>query len=320
MYKSYFKIGWRNLLKNKGFGMINIVGLSIGVSACLLIALFILHEMSYDKHIPDSENIYRLTQYFNVDGKDEWGVHHPAPMASTMKSDFIEIEKAGRIMDNPQRYGAGSNEIQVEGNTQQFHETGFAYADQSILDMLHIPFIHGDGSSALEVPFSIVFSESKSKKFFKNENPVGKIIYLNGKENQPFVISGVMKDFPANSNFDYEFFITLKGATFYDEGEEARWSQRNFTNLVQIRSGTDIVAFKKKLTEVMYDNYILPFYRNSGRTKCRALSDSIKIGASTVARHSFIFRPNQRREIAWRYPIHMDLCLDSFFYPCHCLH
>jgi putative ABC transport system permease protein len=267
MYKSYFKIGWRNLLKNKGFGVINIVGLSIGVSACLLIALFILHEMSYDKHIPDSENIYRLTQYFNMDGKDEWGVHHPAPMASTMKSDFIEIEKAGRIMDNPQRYGAGSNEIQVEGNTQQFHETGFAYADQSILDMLHIPFIHGDGSSALEVPFSIVFSESKSKKFFKNENPVGKIIYLNGKENQPFVISGVMKDFPANSNFDYEFFITLKGATFYDEGEEARWSQRNFTNLVQIRSGTDIVAFKKKLTEVMYDNYILPFYRNSGRTK-----------------------------------------------------
>ena len=181
MYKSYFKIGWRNLLKNKGFGMINISGLGIGVSACLLITLFILHEMSYDKQIPNSENIYRLTQYFNVEGKDEWGIHHPAPMASTMEVDFEEVEKAGRIMDNPQRYGAGSNEIRIEGQTQQFHETGFAYADQSILDMLHVPFVHGSNKSALTEPFSIVFSESKAKKYFRDENPVGKIIYLNGR-------------------------------------------------------------------------------------------------------------------------------------------
>ena len=76
-----------------------------------------------------------------------------------------------------------------------------------------------------------------------------------------------MKDFSANSNFHYDFFITLKDALFYDEGEEARWSQRNFTNLVQIQPGTDIPSFKKKLTEVMYDKYILPFYRSTGRTK-----------------------------------------------------
>jgi len=265
MIRNYFKIAWRNLLKNKGFSIINITGLGIGIAACLLISLFILHEKSYDKHIPNAENIYRLIQYFNIEGKDEWGASHSANMASTIEREFDEVEKAGRILDNPQRYGAGSNEIKIEGQSRQFHEEGFAYADQSTLDIFHVPFVYGDASTALNKPFTVVFSESKAKKYFGNENPVGKTIYINGNNDQAFTISGVMGDFKENSNFNYDFFITLKEAVFFDEGEETRWTQRNFFNYLQIKPGTDIARFEKRLTNVMYTNHILPAYRNAGR-------------------------------------------------------
>lgn len=267
MYKSYFTLGWRNLVRNKGFGAINIVGLGIGVAACMLIGLFIHHEMSYDQHVPDSENIYRITQYFNVDGEDRWGLSHPAAMAPTVETDFAEVVKAGRIMDNPSRYGAGANKVQVEDSPQQFHETGFAYVDQAMIDLLQIPFLHGNATSALDQPFTMVISNSKALKYFRNENPVGKTIYLNGRKEQPYTITGVMQDFPGNSNFSYEFLMTLNEAPFYDQGEQARWSQRNFLNFIKVQPGTDIRALETKLTEIMLGKYIVPFYRSTGRTK-----------------------------------------------------
>src|SRR5690606_13272286 len=148
----YFKIAWRNLLKQKGFSLINIVGLGIGVAACILISLFIYHETSYGKQVPNHENIYRLTQYFHIDGEDFWGAHHPAIMASTVKNEFDQVKNAGRLMDNNLFFGGGDNQVSFGNSPKQFYESGFAYADQSILDIFHIPFLWGDASEALNAP------------------------------------------------------------------------------------------------------------------------------------------------------------------------
>ena len=266
MIRNYFKIAWRNLMKHKVFSIINITGLSIGVSACLLISLFITHELSYDKDVPDSENIYRLLHYFNIDGSTEWGAHHSALMASTIEMEFDEVIRAGRIMDNPLQYGAGSNEVSFHDEPLQYHEEGFAYADQQILDIFELPFIHGNRVTALAEPRTIVISESKAKKYFENENPVGKTLYLNGRQNEAYTISGVYRDFPENSNLNYDFLLTLKGVEF-EPGEQTRWTQRNYLNFLQLKPQTNLKQFEKRLTTVIFDNHLLPAYRDAGRGK-----------------------------------------------------
>ncbi len=260
MLRNYFKIAWRTLLKHKGFTFINITGLAIGFASCILITLYIIHETSYDKYLLNSENIYRVVGEFNEDGVMEKGIHHSAPVAQTLEADFGEVDKAGRILDIPLFNGAGNNEIRVEGEIREFHEEGFAYADQSIIDIFNLTMIYGDASSVLKEPNTLVISNKKAKKYFMDQNPVGQSIILNGDQASPFKITGVMEDFPSNSHMDYDFFLTLSGVEF-GEGEQTRWSQFNYYTYVQLKPTTNIVEFNEKLTSTIRDTYLIPFLK-----------------------------------------------------------
>src|SRR3989337_3999974 len=107
MIKNYFKIAWRNLLKQKIYSAIKIGGLALSIATCLLIALYVKHELNYDKSWPDADRIYRIVEEYNDNGKIELGVDWPAPMAKAIAEDFPEVEKAGRLMPDPSFYGAG---------------------------------------------------------------------------------------------------------------------------------------------------------------------------------------------------------------------
>ncbi len=263
MFKNYLKIAWRNLLKNKGFTLINIVGLSIGVAACILISAYIIHESSYDKAVANSKNIYRLINRDIVDGRIDDGVHFSANMASTVAKDFAEVENAGRVMDNGLFYGAGSNEIRIEGQQVQQHEEGFTYADQSIVDIMDIKMVRGEASSALSEPFTLVISEKMAKKYFGELNPVGKSIYLNGNNDEPFRINAVMEDFASNSHMAYDFLITLSGVEF-GEGEQTRWVQNNYQTYIKLRPEAQLQAFEDKMTKGIVNNYLKPAYDAGG--------------------------------------------------------
>lgn len=266
MIRNYIKIAWRNLIRNKVFSAINIVGLSIGVAACLLITLFIVDETSYDIQIPNRDNVYRLTHFAKVDGVEGWGAHHSALMASTIHREFEEVENAGRLLDNELMYGAGSNEISLNEAPAQYHEEHFAYADQAIIDIFDLEMIEGEATSALTTPLTIIISESKAKKFFNNKSAIGQVIYLNGDTSEPYKITGVYKDFPKASNFDYKFLLTLKGVEF-GEGEQTRWTQNNYFNFIQLKPDTDVAIFEDRMTQVILNNYILAAYKNDGYDK-----------------------------------------------------
>ncbi|MEM6865570.1 MAG: ABC transporter permease, partial [Bacteroidota bacterium] len=263
MIKNYLKIAWRNLLKNKVFSLINIIGLSFGVAACLLISVYIIHESSYDKHVANSSNIYRMMGQYLIDGRISESIHFSANMAPTVLHDFAEVENSGRLMENSLFYGAGSNEIRIAGQQMQHHEEGFTYADQSIIDILDIQMVYGDASSALSEPNTLVISETISKKYFGNSNPVGKVIYLNNNNDTPFRINGVMQDFPSNSHLDYTFLITLKGVEF-GEGEQTRWTQNNYFTYIVLKEGVDVIQFEKKMSNRLINDYILPASREAG--------------------------------------------------------
>ncbi|WP_276390049.1 ABC transporter permease [Eudoraea chungangensis] len=291
MFINHIKIAWRNLLKNKGFTFINIIGLSIGVAACVLISIYIVHERSYDKKIENSENIYRMINRYISDGTINDGIHFSANTAPTVLSDFPEVMQSGRIMDNELFWGAGSNEIRIGGEQRQHHEERFTYADQAIIDIMQIPMVHGVSETALAEPNTVVISERISRKYFGTGNPIGKVIYLNGNNGLPFRINGVMKDFSSNSHMDYDFLITLEGVEF-GEGEQTRWTQNNYYTYITLRSDADPKAFEEKMSNHLIEEYIVPAnetagyvipedFKNQFFIKLQALTD-INLYSSTI--------------------------------------
>src|SRR6476619_439022 len=156
MFKNYLRIAARHLVKQKMYSAIKIGGFALSIAACLLIALYIKDELSYDKNWTNADRIYRITGEYKINGKVESGADWPAPMAKALKEDFPEVEKAGRFMDAPLFYGAGGNQLRKVDEEQNAFEQGFSYADQDMLDMLEVPMVYGDRVRALSEPNTMV--------------------------------------------------------------------------------------------------------------------------------------------------------------------
>lgn len=263
MLKNHFLTAWRSLRRNKLVSAINVLGLSIGVAACLLISLYIIHEISYDKFVPDNERIFRLYQPFVLDGELKSGAHFSANTAPTIANDFPEVEATGRFMDNALFYGAGSNNISFGENHTQYREEGFSYADQSVVEILQIPMVEGDLHSALADPGTVVISKSKADKYFPNESVLGKTMYLNNNYDEPFRISAVMQDLPSNSHLNYDFLLTLTDVEF-GEGEQTRWLQSNYFTYLKLKPEIDPASFSDKLTSHIFSTYIIPALEEGG--------------------------------------------------------
>ena len=262
MIKNYLLIAWRNLLKQRVYSFIKICGFALSIAAFLLIALFIRDELSYDKSWPDADRIYRVTGEFNNKGKMERGVDWPAPMAKVLKEEFPEVEKAGRLMDAPLFYGAGSNQVRPAGALQNSFENGFTYFDQELLDILQLPFSYGDRRSALGEPNTVVISKSKADKYFPGENPVGKLFVLNNDVKNAYKIGGVMEDFPKHSHLQYDFLLSTTGCELWP-GEQTMWLASNYPIYVKLKKEADPLQFEKKLQSVL-SRYFVPALREMG--------------------------------------------------------
>ncbi|MCB0685629.1 MAG: ABC transporter permease [Saprospiraceae bacterium] len=283
MLKNNIKIAWRNLIKNKGTAIINLIGLSIGIAACIIIGLYIRHETNYDQNVPNRDNIYRLYGVLTEGGNVRKGTSFSANTAPTIDSNFQEVTRTARLMDNPLFYGAGGNEVRIEGSMKQLHEDGFTYVDQSFLDMFEIPMLYGTRSMALSQPFSVVISEDISKKYFGNTNPVGKSIYLNGRDSIPYLIGGVMKNFPSNSHLQYNFLLTLTDVEF-SPGEQTRWLQSNYDTYLEVVPGTSIDRLQKKISDDILDRYMIPAMEAAGNVMAKTIKDQAHLEMQPLAK------------------------------------
>ena len=255
MIKNDLKLFWRGLKKQRLYSLITIGGFALGIATCFLIALYIQHESSYDKHYKNRENIYRVVGKFEENGTRKY-VHMQAPLGPTLLEEFPEIEVSGRI--NPVvDFGAGSNQVRSSTQEQNFFEDGFAYADQGLIDVLEIPIIEGDAELALTEPNSIVISKSKANKLFPNENAVGRLLIVNNNINNPYKVTAVMEDFSSTSHINYSFFMALHPNIFYP-GEQYRWDAYNYYTYVRVTPETDIAALEKKL-KLIDNKYNAPY-------------------------------------------------------------
>lgn len=263
MLENYLKIGWRNLTKQKMYSLIKVGGFSMGIASCLLIALFIRQELSYDRSYPDGDRIYRVVEQYNDNGEVHKGVSFPAPMANVLKEEYPEVEKVGRF--NPVKiFSSGSKVIRRVDMPEIFHENGFAYIDQSLVEILHIPFVYGNADQALTEPNSIVITKRKADKYFPNENPLGKLLILNSESARTYKITGVIEDFPITSHLQADFLITLSEFEFWP-GEQTAWHASNYLTYVMLRPGADKVQLEKKLLSLL-KKYYLPRMIEWGET------------------------------------------------------
>ncbi len=198
MFKTYLKLALRNLWKNKLYSAINVAGLAIGLTACLLIVLFVNDEMSYDKHFEDSEQIYRLTGAYNQGGN---GRNHAAtvsyPLMPVITDNFPEVEQASRIAIFS---GVVSN------GDQHVWQEDVAYVDSTFFDVFSYQSVLGDHINALDDPLAIVITQSAAEVHFGDVNPIDQILRYGGVD---FRVAAVVKNTPDNTHFNADMFIPV---------------------------------------------------------------------------------------------------------------
>jgi putative ABC transport system permease protein len=260
MLKNYLKISWRNMVRQKMYSIIKIGGFAVGVAACLLIALFIKDELSYDKQYP--QQLFRVIGVITENGDLKKGVAFPPPMANALKEDFPEILEAARY-NNSELFGAGSNEVRADGTEDNAFDEGFVYIDQTLVNMLGLKFIHGNATTALSQTNSIIITRRKAEKYFPNENPVGKALIVNNQAKQPYTIGGVIEDFKATSHIQFDFLIGTEGLEFWN-GEQKDWGSSNYATYVMVEEGVEIKQLESKLSKGIIEKYFIPMMLKNG--------------------------------------------------------
>src|ERR1700727_766873 len=191
VFANYLKTALRNLLKNKGFTALNVLGLTLGVATCLLIVFYVLDEVSYDRYNEKADHIYRINNMVKFGGNENTYAASPAPAAPALKNDFPEIEQVVRFIK--------SDGIQVKKGSQYIQEDHAVYADSTLFAVFTLSMIDGDPATALRAPPSVVMTEKTAKKYFSRTDVVGQTLMIH--DTDAYRITGVIKDLPDESHF-----------------------------------------------------------------------------------------------------------------------
>jgi putative ABC transport system permease protein len=236
MIKNLIKTAFRNLLKNKGFTAINVLGLALGFATCLLIVFYVFDELSYDRYNTNADRIYRINNDIKFGGNVNSYAVSPAPLAGALKNDFPEIEQVVRFRTR--------GVFQVKKGNQNIQEYAMVYVDPSVFSVFTLPMISGSRSTALKEPHSVVITERTAKKYFNNANVVGKVLIFN--DTAQYKVTGVIKDIPKQSHFEFDFFMSM---STIDESRDISWFSNNFNTYILLKPGADAKKLESKFPE-----------------------------------------------------------------------
>ena len=241
---SFFKLFFRNALRNRIFTVLNILGLAVGMAAFIIIMLWVKDELSYDKYNVNAGRIYRVNYYMNYNGVESLSSYCAAPLAAAVVRDYPEVEKSVRFQGN-------SNAIVKYKNTT-YTEYEIVYADSTVFDIFTLPLIKGNAQSALTTPYTVAISESIAKKYFGNEEPLEKILRFDN--NTDYRVTAVYRDIPKASHFHFNFIVSLYSTQEY---KNDIWLSNNFQTYVLLEKNADPVAFEKKMPQLI-EKYFAP--------------------------------------------------------------
>ncbi len=238
MIKNFFKIAYRNILRNKGFSIINISGLAIGMASALLILLWVQNELSYDSFYKKSDRLYQVWyRGKGNNGIDCWNV--TTKMFASGVREYPEVEKAARVFWSEDfLFTVGEKRIRITGNM----------VDPDFLTMFDIPFIQGDINTALNSPNNIVITENTAKEFFGKEDAMGKVIKIDNKYN--FTVAGIIKDLPDNTNFNFKCLFPWSYMKTTGQ-DDSCWGCGSTHNYVLLKPNTNITAVNSKIKNII---------------------------------------------------------------------
>ncbi len=262
MIKNYLKMAVRNLQKHKFYSFINVIGLSIGITCCLLISLFIIDEMSYDRYHEKADRIHRVRMEAYFGGNEFNMAVTPAPMATALMSDYPEVELAARFR------ASGTWLLKKKEGDENIIEERVMFADSAIFDIFTIPFIEGNPAKALAKTNSLVLSQSTAKKYFGDTSPLNQTLILDNEDT--YTVMGVYEDMPANSHFHYDVILTMLNR---DDRNNPSWTSNNFHTYVLLKAGTDAEGFRAKLPQLI-DKYVGPQVMQSMNKSLEELATS----------------------------------------------
>lgn len=256
MLKNYFKIAYRNLLRNKLYSAINILGLTIGITACLLIMIYVLDELSYDKFHSKGERIYRVAWEQQRQNELSKSVMIPFPIKTSLENNLPGVEAVSRLRTNTSIGGP----INLKHKDKSFNETRVFYSDPDIFKIFDFPFLIGDPQTALQNANSIILTESSAKKYFGNADPMGKNLLFDGFQN--LTVTGIVKDVPENSHILFDFLVPLENfrktrKRRYNADIEDDWSWHACWTYLLIKEGVDISKMKNKMPELIEKQFPL---------------------------------------------------------------
>ncbi len=242
MLKNYFKIAWRNFHRHKGYSFVNTAGFAMGMACCLIIFIYVRHELSYDKFHKDVERIYRIAQDIRTQTANRVFAPISPMVAPTLKSDYPQVENAARAMTTSSRL--------VRQEETFFYEDYFMYADQELFDIFTIPFIQGNSKEALTRPQTVVISERMALKYFGRANPLGKTLEINKRE---YEITGVVADPPENTHIKYDLIASLE--TLSNWSEMSNWYSTMFYTYLKLKPNVNVEKFSQQVSSLA-DKYV----------------------------------------------------------------
>ncbi|MBK5271136.1 MAG: ABC transporter permease, partial [Bacteroidia bacterium] len=250
MIKNFLLIALRNLKKDGWYSLVNILGLTIGITFSLFLIFYIKDELSYDKYHKKADRIYRINSYIHERDKNTDWVLTQFPLGPMLKKDYPEVEEMVRFSSRERTL--------FKNGENNFYETKIYYADSTIFNVFTHKFVEGNAATALLAPFDIVISKTLAEKYFgKNTQVVGKTLRT---VYDVYKITGVIEDVPKNSHIRFDMLISMSTLLRGNQGGQGNWGNFNNFTYVLLKPGANAQAFNKKLVDV-YNKYVEPIFK-----------------------------------------------------------
>jgi putative ABC transport system permease protein len=245
MFQNAFKTTFRNLAKHKGYSFLNIAGLSVGLAMFILILLFVGYEFRYERHHQNAERIYRLVIEQNFGDRIFTASSSPVPLAEALRRELPEVEEFARFF--------GWRGALVAREERSFNEEGFSFMDPGALSMFTYPMLKGNPGTALASSYSAVITASIAKKYFGDEDPIGKTLTVDAGEKFDVTVTGVIENHPPTTDFAPEILVSMETLRAIDPDSDGffdNWVSQNVRAYILLHESQDAEEIEKKIMEV----------------------------------------------------------------------
>jgi putative ABC transport system permease protein len=261
MFSNYFTIAYRSLLGDKICTLINILGLSIGLTTCFLIYSWVRFEVSYDRHFPESDNIYRVNTFWHSSPDDGFATTYPMVRTSVL-NQLSGIETSARLFNA----GFLGSKTKVTYRDKVLTNARLYYGDSTFFEVFPLKIKHGNSHHALNRPNTVAITEKYAAILFKTEDPLGKVVKIGSRE---FEVTAVIEEIPSNTHFHFDVLVSMQSHPWIAEAESIVWSGISFHTYVRIKNGTQPALLEKDMQKIL--NNFSDDPQGNGKDLCLSL-------------------------------------------------